>query len=235
MGRIHRGVAWSTLPVGFTAAMVAGAPPAAAELNYEATAEAFAFRMTAANQSLPLGLVIEGQGPLSRARQTSLDQSDALAAFPYPGDSAAQGPGVVGGLIGVPLPAYPLQASTTGGEEPARAQLPGIDLSAESQAALTTARAVVGSGAPGASTLSRIIRTADGGVVSTATTSADGLALGGSATVSGVESMVSVARDGTGRLTRSTDLAIGRISVPGLTMTIPQTLAAPPEPLPLPT
>lgn len=217
--------------------VLAGAPQAAAELSYEASAEAFAFRSTLANQSLPLGLTLEGQGPVSRARQTSLSQSDAFAAFPYPGDTAAQGPGVVGGLIGVPLPGYPLQASTTFGDKPAVTQLPGVDLRAESAQQLTQASALLGSGGSGAATTSRIIQTGAGAIEVSAVATGDALDLAGVVALSAVRASAIAMMSEAGELTRATELSIGRIAVPGLRLTIPPNapaLPAAPEPIPAP-
>src|SRR5581483_11801021 len=111
MSPVHR-----TLAVGTAVAIVAGgglllAGRASADASYTGTAEAGGLRLILTNQSIPLNISPQMQGPLASATQNSLQQSDALAAFPWPGEDVAGLPGVTAGSTGLPLPGYPFVAS----------------------------------------------------------------------------------------------------------------------------
>ena len=78
------------------------------------------------NQSIPLGVAPQIQGPTAQAKQTSLHQSDAYAAFPYPGEEVAGFPGRhSAGRVGIPAPAYPFVVTTAYGDDVRRVELPG--------------------------------------------------------------------------------------------------------------
>jgi hypothetical protein len=214
---------------------VAVAPNATADINYDASAAANAFDVTLANQSVPLGLVLEGEGPLAQTRQTSLDTSDAFAAFPYPGDTAAQIPGLLGGLVGVAVPPYPLAAQTSNGDKPVSTSYPGIELAAQSADTLTQSQAVVGSAASGGTSRAQVIRSASGAVSATSSGDVNGLVIGNVLTISGAHSEAAVRRDADGQLTREGHLSFAHLGVPGLEVTIPtHTPASVPVPLPIP-
>lgn len=210
-------------------------PTARADINYDASAAANAFDLTLVNESIPLGIVPEAEGPLAQVRQTSLDTSDAFAAFPYPGDSVAQLPGLLGGLVGVPVPSYPLMAQTSNGDKPATTSYPGIELQAQSADTVTRARAVAGSAASGGTSTAQVVRSASGGVSATASGDANGLVLGDVLTISGAHSEATVRRDENGTLTREGHLSFSHIGVPGLKVTIPTgTPTSVPIPMPVP-
>ena len=59
-----------------------------ADISYTGHAEAYGFRTTATNDAFPLGFVFEGAAPVATADLSSLGDSQALAAAPYPGRSA---------------------------------------------------------------------------------------------------------------------------------------------------
>ena len=222
----------AVLSAGLAVAVV---PQATADINYDGSAAANAFDVTLANQSIPLGLVLEGEGPLAQARQTSLDTSDAFAAFPYPGDTAAQVPGLLGGLVGVALPPYPLAAQTSSGDKPASTSYPGIELSAQSADTLTQSAAVVGSAASGGASRAQVLRSESGAVSATSSGDANGLVVGNVLTVSGAHAEAVVRRDENGALTREGHLSFAHLAVPGLMVTIPtQTPTSVPIPPPLP-
>lgn len=202
--------------------VVLTASPAEADSAFDALANAYAVQVTATNQSLPVGLVIEGDGPVSSAHLNSSGQSDALAAFPYPGDTVAGLPGLAGALFGVPFPGYPFVAASQYGADPADINYPGVSLHAESGAHHAAAESVFGSDPSGSSSDARVEQLADESVQSIARTAADGLVLGDKVRISGFTSFAKVFADGsTGELTRSTQLSFGRIFVPGLAIQVP--------------
>ena len=209
--------------------------PAHAEAAYDANAAAFAMNFEMTNASLPLGLVVGAEAPTAQAHQSSLQQSDALAAFPYPGDTIATSPGTLATALGIPLPGYPLYVTTSFGQDPRDADFPGVSLHAESGESVTAAKAVSGSASSGATAASRIETTADGAVTATALATGDFVTLGGLLQVSGMRNGAQADRDAQGGLTRSSTLSFARLAAPGLRVTIPtRAPGAPPLPVPMP-
>ena len=104
------------------------AGPAGADTGptFDATATAYGVDPTIANASLPLGLTIEGAGPVATAHLDSIGDSDALGSFPYPGETVAGLPGTAGALFGIPTPEYPLFVTSQAGDKPKTGGAPGI-------------------------------------------------------------------------------------------------------------
>src|SRR4051794_3949669 len=100
--RVARGVVIGVATLATGGLVVATGSTAHAESAYDALANAYAVQMTLANQSIPLGLVIEGDGPAAQASLDTNGQSNAFASFPYPGDVAAGLPGTAGAIFGAP-------------------------------------------------------------------------------------------------------------------------------------
>lgn len=235
MGRGKIGSA--ALAVGLIAiwAPFVGGSSARADATYQALAYSTGMKVIFSNQSIPLGVAPQVQGPTTQAKQTSLQQSDAYAAGPYPGEDIAGLPGVAGGSLGVPAPAYPFVVSTAYGDDVRRLSYPGLELSSESGATVTQASATGGSEGAGATSLARIVR--DGEEVSaTASTDTDALRLGEDLVINGLHASADAERDATGKLTRSSSLTFSSISVPGLAMTMPNPpgSAGPPQKLTAP-
>jgi hypothetical protein len=202
---------------------------------YEAVAKAVGAGYTLSNETIPLGLVFEGVGPEADARQTSLQRADANAAVPYLGDTIPGLPGTAAGIFGVPVPSYPLIASTGYGEPPAEVDYPGISMYCESTTASTIARSSIGSPTSGSSASARIDRADDGSVTAHSGSELNALKLGNQLLVSGVQSRAVTTADSSGALTRSSSLSVGRISAPGLSFTIPRsTPGEVPVPVPVP-
>lgn len=193
------------------------------EPAYQAFAKATSFHATLANQSIPVGLVLEGLGPEADATQGSLGGGVANAAFPYFGDSIPGAPGIAGAALGLPTPPYPLIASATSGSDPASVAYPGIQLDAEAGTSSTVGQATAGNGASGLLTTARVDAADDGSVIARAISEGRALSLGGGITLSGVRSEARVQADAlTGKLTRMSTSSIGRINVPGLSLALPQ-------------
>jgi hypothetical protein len=151
------------------------------------------------------------------AQQNSLQQSDGQAAFPYPGDDIAGVPGVVSGAANVPLPAYPFVITTSYGDGAKQLSYPGIELRSESTSTLTQATATGGSSGAGATSSARIARDEDN-VVAKAVTDLDALRIGNTLVLSGLHGAVSAARDGSGKLVRTSTLSFTSLSGPGFTV-----------------
>lgn len=209
---------------------------AAAESTYDALARTDVSTVTIANQSIPTGIDIEGGGPVARVHQDSLGTRDANAALPYAGDTVAGLPGLGASLFGFTAPPYPFVASSTAGTPPQTVAYPGMSLEAESNDLDTRARSTAGEAGAGAGALAQIVEQVGGNVVATANTTVDTIKLGPYGTLSNVRTVATVTADGTsGKITRNTTSSIGRISVPGLTFTVPkQSPSAIPIPIPIP-
>jgi hypothetical protein len=226
-GVLHRLIPRITVAVvaAACAAPFIGAGAARADASYEAVASATGVRAIFSNESIPLGVAPQVQGPTAQAKQTSLQQSDALAAFPFPGEEVAGLPGVVGGALGFAAPPYPFLVTSAYGDDVRRLSYPGIELSSESGDTVTQATATGGSKGAGATSIARIAREGDE-VLAKATTDLDGIRLGESLIINGLKAAATAARDSAGKLTRSSTLSFASISAPGLELAPPQ----PPQP-----
>jgi hypothetical protein len=219
------------------AAPLIHAPSARADVSFTGHAEAHGFRFTATNPALPLGFVFEGDAPIATADLSSFGDSQALAAGPYPGTTAAATPGTVGGLIGVPVPAYPVVATATAGDAPSEQNLPGLTLRADAAATRSEGRALMGTGGQGASAEAAVdaTRRDSAGVTAEATARAEGLGVLDYLHLQRVQSTASTTLDSTGHRVSSSDLRIDGITAPGLTFTVPaQTAGQVPLPNPAP-
>lgn len=237
--RVARTVLAATLgllPAVVAAAVVTAAPASAdAPTSFDGTANAYGVDLTLYNPSLPLGLTVEAAGPTAQAHLNSIDQSDAFASFPYPGETTAGLPGTAGALFGVPTPAYPFIVSTQSGDAPKDQDLPGVALHAESGRSTAAGRATIGSVGTGFDSQARVETLSDGSVRASASTSL-GVNLLNLIDISGMKSSASVTADATtGQLTRESHLSIGQISVPGLAIGVPDgTPGTLPIPIPVP-
>jgi hypothetical protein len=197
-----------------------GGGSARADATYQALAYSTGVKFIFSNQSIPLGVAPQVQGPTAQAKQTSLQQSDAYAAGPYPGEDLAGLPGVAGGALGVAAPAYPFVVSTAYGDDIKQVSYPGLELSSESGDTVTQASATGGSKGAGATSLARIARTGEE-ISAVASTDTDALRLGDDLVITGLHASADAERDATGKLTRTSSLTFSNISVPGLALTVP--------------
>lgn len=221
----------------FGASSLVWSPSAGADVDsyYQASARSVVVDAYLSNPSVPTGIRPEGGGPQTDVVQSSLDKGDANASFPYFGDSVATAPGVVGGLFGIPVPPYPLTASSTFGGAPARVNYPGIELSATSRATSTVADAIFGSAGSGGVSHSEVDETADGNVTASSIASAPLTVLGPLVSLKGLDSAVSVTADANGTLTRTSRFSIDEISVPGVVLRLPDASpSSAPVPFPVP-
>jgi hypothetical protein len=220
MSTVHRALALGTAAALLVVGGLVLGGQASADASYTGTAEAGGLRLILTNQSIPLNISPQAQGPLASATQNSLQQSDALAAFPWPGQDVAGLPGVTAGSTGLPLPGYPFVVSTSLGDAPAKLSYPGIELHAESAKTLTQATATGGSASIGSTSVARVLRDADT-VDASAVTDADVFRLGDDLTISGLHATATAARDASGALTRWSMLSFSSLAARGLTFTVP--------------
>ncbi|MGQ0632532.1 MAG: hypothetical protein ACT4P1_16050 [Sporichthyaceae bacterium] len=209
---------------------------AGAAASYDAIARTETFTGTINNQSIPTGIDIEGGGPQAGVRQSSLGVSDASAQLPYAGETVPGLPAIGASLFNFPAPPYPFIAASNAGTPPQSVTYPGVSLQAESGDFATLAAATFGSAGSGANATARIDEARSGDVTANSATTADTVRLGPYVTLSDVRSLARVvANAGNGSLVRTTSSSIGRISVPGLVITIPEsTPAQVPIPVPIP-
>lgn len=199
-----------------------GNAEARADASYAAFAQATSFQVTAANPTIPAGLVVTGGGPEADVRQTSVGVGDANATVPYVGDTVPGLPGTASAMAGVPAPPYPLIASTNRGSPPVTTSYPGVSMRAESADFSTLARAAVGQDTSLATADARIEELRDGSVTATSETEARLVSLGGALTVRNVHSLAQVSADASGgEVRRTSSLSIGEISIPGVAFLVP--------------
>lgn len=194
--------------------------------TFSANAVAYPFRTATTNPSFPLGVPYEGYGPFASTNLTSLGAADAVAAGPYPGPVAVQGPGLIGSVTGVQVPNYPFYVQTGAGDDPKHVENPLSSLSAASGFSAVTADAVLGSGFSGASAHTRTERLEYGGVHAAAESSYDVLELANNIEIRGLRSLADATSD-SGKLTRTSLLEFDSISAPGLNYQTP--CALPPQ------
>jgi hypothetical protein len=217
MARLHRKAGTALAAALCLAVVPLISQDAQADATYAAVAEATGARLIFTNESIPLNVAPQIQGPSASAKQNSLQQSDGLAAFPYPGDDIAGIPGVVGGATQVPLPAYPFVIATSYGDGAKQLSYPGIELRSESTSTLTQATATGGTTGAGGTSSARVVRDGDA-VAAKAVTDLDALRVGDTLVLSGLHAAVSAARDETGKLTRTSTLSFTSISGPGFSI-----------------
>jgi hypothetical protein len=220
--RTGQGVALLAL-AGSAVALLPTPAPAETLSTFDARAAATGVDVTVANPSIPLGLVVQGTAPVARAALDSLGTSEALAAGPYPGDLAASLPGTVKTTSGVPLPDYPLVASTSSGDAPREVVAPGVSLRAESRSSRSASRATLGSDSTGSTSTADAERNDAGGVQATAIARSDALRVLDRLTVSGVVAEASTTVDEAGARTSRSSLRIDAIDAAGLVVSVPAT------------
>ncbi|MDQ1487922.1 MAG: hypothetical protein QOJ23_436 [Actinomycetota bacterium] len=208
---------------GSAVALLPTPAPAQTLSTFDARAAATGVDVTVANPSIPLGLVVQGTAPVARAALDSLGSSEALAAGPYPGDLAASLPGTVKTTSGVPLPDYPLVASTSSGDDPKEVVAPGVSLRAESRSSRSASRATVGSDSTGSTSTADAERNDAGGVQATAVARSDALRVLDRLTVSGVVAEATTTVDEAGTRTSHSSLRIEALNAAGLVLAVPAT------------
>jgi len=147
--------------------------------------------------------VMDGGAPRAQALLDSLGTSTAYAAAPWPGELIANATGLASGPTGLPLPTYPLIASSTHPTTDRDEEVYGpVALSAASDALSSSSRGQVSSSGVGSldSTASALQRP-DGTLVAQARSVVAGLVVG-PVVLGRVESVATVTRAADGRLAR---------------------------------
>jgi len=190
------------------------------------------------NDSIPVAPTPEVSGPVAQASLDPLGSSLAFASFPYPGDTLVASPKLVGGVFGVPMPAYPLIVSTSSIPETQTGGAAGISLRADSQANESEASSAVGDpNGVGSSSLAQVVNNSGSGRGLTATASTESTLsqVGGVFSLQGVRSSASATTDSAGVVQTLSILQFSDLFVPGLSMEIPAgTPGSVPIPVPIP-
>lgn len=214
---------------------------ASADAAFDSLAGATGLRITLSNDkgSIPTFEKIDFGLGSAQATLNSFGSGQATASNPDPGVAGtlpAVGAGVLPGLLPVPLPApipalqYPGTVSVQTGQAPAeRGSGPyriAAAMTGDGQSGTADARSVIGgrtspdpadpTGAFAQEVTARIVADAEGRVVATATSVVDGLNVNGILTIGRVNATAVADRATTGKLTRSSSLYIGEISVAGV-------------------
>lgn len=126
-----RVVCVALLLVGSAGALTSLSPSVNAAISYSAGAAASGMRFRISSDAFPVAPdLVDFTLPSAQATSSSITQR-SFATYPYPGDTAASLPGLMGGLaaqygipIPVPLPGYPLSTSSTCSDRPAQSSVP---------------------------------------------------------------------------------------------------------------
>lgn len=219
--------------VGSTVFLVPSAD-AAAPTVFGASATASGIEFSFTNASLPLVQTFQLTTPATSSTISSLGNSISFASAPYPGDVVQNLPSVASALVPVPIPAYPFYVAAGTGEDPKEVSYPGLNLRVEAGATVVQSRAAVGADGAGGLSTSRTEVLGDGSVRAVGSAVYKILDLGPQVRFRGVDALAQVTSTG-GELTRTSSLAIGRIQIPGLAVTIPESTPGTdslPQPIP---
>jgi hypothetical protein len=226
LGRVTRIGLGAALGAGTLAVSVAVAPaPSRAAAAFGAVAAASGVATSAQDPTtIPLGAVIEADGPIAQAGLTSAGQSTGFAALPYPGSFALSVPGLLASQGAPELPPYPLYVESSAGlRDKDEVTQPGLSLTAHSSPDSSTASGAAGQRSEQASVASS---------TATATVSVDHtagavLASSGDDTellttgplhIGRVLSRAQATRSGSAGLRRSSSLEVADVTVNGATV-----------------
>mgnify|MGYP007051655679 CR=1 FL=1 len=198
------------------------------DVTFAATTSAYGMEFRFTNPTIPTGIPIEGSGPTTGANLNSLPESTAFASLPYPGETGANASGLVAGVTGLPVPSYPFYISSRNGSPPPTGgHYPGIDLSARTTDNLSTSKAVAFTDAAGYVAESTISQAKDGTVTAASTATQNGMRIGDTLVLAGVESMAQAVLDSAGKLSTSSSLTVSRFVAPALNLSLPEQFCPP--------
>jgi hypothetical protein len=224
--RLRLVIAAAALAVTGGAARTAGAEAAGFVGSYFASAIADGVRLTFIAPSASLSdTAADVGGPSAQASLDSLGTSRAFGSFPYPGETIVTSTGLVRTLSGAPTPDYPLYANSDYPIVTKQEIGSGIfALRAESGERRAAGSASVGLAVEGAGTLGlvRSVATTDAtgdAVVSEATSTIEGLAIG-PLRLAHVVSTANVSLGSDGQLTRRSATDVVGATVAGTDVTI---------------
>ena len=213
---------------------------AQAATQFQSVANSAGVTMTVATGEDPTGTTIEGTGPVTTTVLSSLPDSEAFAADPYPGKDLLDLASVAGSSAPLPIPPYPTQAHSGSPGTPQRAvSEPGYVLEATSSptASKALARSGVSNGALSFASVesNSTVKALSGGAVNAiASTAANGVNVG-PLTISSFASEAEARLDESGRITLSSSISTGELAVNGVDVGLTDrglTLAGTQVPLP---
>lgn len=223
-----------------TVAAAQGLEPGGA---YSGTASADGVRVTYnVDGFLVTDRFVDGGAPVAQAAVSSLE-SVGFASAPYPGDTALSAPGLAAGATDMPVPAYPLVASSRyPGQEEAAVEQGVVELSASSSATSSTASGSAGGPADEAASLGATRATAEvvhdessGSVTSTASSLAEAFTVAGVFRIGRVESTATVVDAPDGEPQREVSFDVADVTIAGQTVAVTESgLALPGSTMPLP-
>lgn len=198
------------------------------DITFAATTSAYGMEFRFTNPTIPTGIPIEGSGPTTGANLNSLPESTAFASLPYPGETGANASGLVAGVTGLPVPPYPFYISSRNGSPPPTGgHYPGIDLSARTTDNLSTSKAVAFTDAAGYVAESTISQANDGTVTALSTATQNGMRIGDTLVLAGVESMASAVFDSGGTVSTDSSLTVTKFVAPALNLSLPEQFCPP--------
>jgi hypothetical protein len=193
--------------------------------TFSGTAVADAVRV---NVSIPNYLLIQdfvdGGGPSAQAVLDSLGVSRAFASFPYPGELGVSATGLVSTLTGFSLPSYPLIANSDYPVQPERnVDQPGLHLDTKSDPGSSVGDArfgeTTGDTLEGGGFARASVTSDDQGRVTARAEARFSVAVG-PVQVRGVRSVAQVVRSADGKVTPTSSLEVGTISIAGIDLSL---------------
>ena len=193
--------------------------------TFSGTAVADAVRV---NVSIPNYLLIQdfvdGGGPSAQAVLDSLGVSKAFASFPYPGELGVSATGLVSILTGFSLPSYPLIANSDYPVQPQRnVDQPGLHLDTKSDPGSAVGDARFGETTGDtleAGGFARASVTSDDQHRLTARAEARFSVAVGPVHVRGVRAVAQEVRSADGKVTPTSSLEVGTISIAGIDLSL---------------
>jgi hypothetical protein len=236
-------VALSLILAGGIGLLALPKTPAHAAGSYEATAASSGMRVLVQSDEFPVARdLLDTNLPIAQAASSSVAQK-AFSSYPYPGDTVASIPGLIGGLLAsaghplpVPVPGYPLVAYASCNDNSQTVKVPdgtGAGLPADppytmtSSCTPTSANALASAGSSssqgGTAVKAGYVAAAasasqgkDGQVDATAHAEATGFSFaGGLLSLSGLMADARVAVSASGTVTPTSSFEAGKISVAG--------------------
>ena len=157
--------------------------------------------------------VLDAGSPRAQAQLDSLGTSIAFAAAPWPGELLANGSGLASGIVGRPLPTYPLIARSSHPTQAKDNQVVGpVQLTAQSSADSSSSRGTDASSA--ADTTAEVGRAAGGELTAHATTVVSGLVVG-PLVLGRVDARASATRRADGTLLRTSSASVSAARIAG--------------------
>lgn len=203
-------------PAAHAAAQREPGVSAAGSFSGKASAEGIRSRV-AVTDFLIFEDLVDGGGPAAQAALDSVGESTAFASVPYPGELVVSAPGLIGVATGRSVPGYPFFVSSQHPSDPKKdVDVPGYRLHAASTLKESAAEAQTGVTGQSSSrgTAAARVASSNGDVVANAESTSE--MQGEAFTLSRTRSTARVVRAASGKVTRTSSLEVGELSVGGV-------------------